>query len=106
MVVWLAAAALGAASPPPPAAPVPRTPAALAGALARTTAELRREIDHWRAAGGAPSPPPVILDALYQQRIYRTLSARPTLARATIARLPAWLARQARDTVTARRELA
>jgi hypothetical protein len=79
----------------------------MAARLAATTADLGAAIDRWRTAGdparGGP-PQEVTLDALYQQRIYRALSARPALARATIARLPAWLAPQARDTITARRE--
>jgi membrane-bound lytic murein transglycosylase B len=46
-----------------------------------------------------------VLFALYQQRIYRALSRDERLARAPIARLPAWLLPQARDTIGARRAL-
>jgi membrane-bound lytic murein transglycosylase B len=48
---------------------------------------------------------PVTLYALYEQRIYLLLAQRPELSRRTIARLPARLARDARDNVVAKREL-
>jgi membrane-bound lytic murein transglycosylase B len=97
-----------AAAPPSPAQPVPREPPALAAALAGTTRDLRSAIDRWHVRGdperGGP-PHAVVLFALYQQRIYRALSRHDRLARATIARLPAWIAPQARDTIGARRAL-
>jgi membrane-bound lytic murein transglycosylase B len=97
------AAALAA---PPPSKPVPDGPSAIARALARTTVELNAAIDRWRVRGTrGRTPADVTLYALYQQRIYRLLSRDPRLARATIARLPAWLAPQARDTIGARRSL-
>jgi hypothetical protein len=77
--------------------------------LTETTVALRAAVDRWLARGnpsvGGP-PLDVTFGALYQQRIYIVLSARPRLARATIARLPGWLAAQARDNAGARRELA
>jgi len=94
---------------PAPDAPLPRAPAALAGALEDTTTRLYTEIDDWRRDGdparGAP-PEAVTLLALHQQRIYLRLGLRPRLARRTLARLPTPLLREARDIVRARRALA
>jgi membrane-bound lytic murein transglycosylase B len=99
---------LAALSAPPPSKPVPMHPSAIAGALARTTTAINVAIDRWRLRGnpgrGAP-PSAVTFLALYQQRIYRALSRDARLARATLERLPAWLAPRARDTVAARRSL-
>jgi membrane-bound lytic murein transglycosylase B len=97
-----------AAAPPSPSEPVPREPPALAAALAGTTRDLRTAIDRWRLRGepGRGRPPEdVTLLALYQQRIYRALSHDERLGRGTLARLPAWVAPQARDTIAARRAL-
>ena len=96
------------AAPPAPAQAIPREPARLAETLATTTFELRRAIVRWRTRGnpsrGGP-PRDVTLYALYQQRIYRLLARDDRLARATAARLPAWLVPEARDIVAARRTL-
>jgi membrane-bound lytic murein transglycosylase B len=93
---------------PRPDAPLPRDPAALAGALASTTLALRTEIERWRRDGDpAVGPPPeaVTLLALYQQRIYRRIAPAPRLGDRVLALLPPAVAGEARDTVRARRAL-
>ncbi|WP_440068691.1 transglycosylase SLT domain-containing protein [Streptosporangium sp. OZ121] len=100
----------GQAAPalPAPDAAIPTDPSRLARSLTTTTAELRRAIDGWRREGdpakGRP-PEPVVLLALHQQRIYRYLVLNPKVASRTYARLPKALAGQARDNVTAGRDL-
>jgi hypothetical protein len=89
---------------PRPDAALPRDPAALANALARTTLALRSEIESWRRDGG-PTPEPVTLLALYQQRIYRRIAPARKLGDRVLALLPASVAGEARDTLAARREL-
>jgi membrane-bound lytic murein transglycosylase B len=93
---------------PRPDAPLPRTAAALADALTSTTLALRGEIERWRAEGdpatGAP-PEAVTLLALYQQRIYRRIAPARRLGDRVLALLPASVAGEARDTLTARRAL-
>ena len=105
LVVLTAAAGLAAA--PPPNAPLPRDAPALASALARTHADLLTGIDGWlKSAKPAPDPPPdVILNALFEQRIYRSLARNDRLARATLASLPQPFEDAARDIVSAHREL-
>jgi membrane-bound lytic murein transglycosylase B len=93
---------------PRPDAPLPRDPAALADALARTTRALRAEIERWRRDGDpAAGPPPeaVTLLALYQQRIYRRIAPARRLGARVLALLPASVRGEARDTVNARRAL-
>lgn len=104
MALAVAPAALAA---PAPGAPLPRTPDAVAAALSRTQSELDRGIDGWlRSAKPSPDPPAgVLLDALFEQRIYRMLARNDTLARASIARLGRPAAAAARDIVAAHREL-
>jgi hypothetical protein len=98
-----------AATPlPRPDAPLPRDPAALAGALASTTQALRGEIGRWRSEGHpevGPPPEAVPLLALHQQRIYRRIAPARRLGDRVIALLPASVAGEARDTVRARRAL-
>jgi hypothetical protein len=90
--------------PPAPGEPVPRSAAALATALEKTTAELNDAIDAWGGDGDAP-PEDVELLALYQQRIYRYAARHPKVAARAFARLPRGLAAQARDNTAAIREL-
>ncbi|GAA4205235.1 hypothetical protein GCM10022252_65490 [Streptosporangium oxazolinicum] len=93
---------------PSPDAAIPTDPSRLARSLTTTTTELRRAIDAWRRDGdpGRGSPPePVVLLALHQQRIYRYLVLNPKVASRTYARLPKALAGQAKDNVTAGRDL-
>ncbi|MGW2161064.1 lytic murein transglycosylase [Nonomuraea sp. NPDC001699] len=89
---------------PAPAAPLPTDPARLATALRETATALNAAIDRWRPANGTP-PRDVELLALYQQRLYRHAARHRDLADRAFARLPAALAAQARDNVTALREL-
>jgi len=89
--------------PPPPDQPIPREPAALAGALTATTRDLRTEIAAWGETGATPEA--VTLHALYQQRMYRLIARKRALGNAVLARLPADVAGEARDTVRGRREL-
>src|SRR4051812_6577016 len=101
------ALAPAAVAAPEPAAPLPRTPSALAEALGQTRTQLYRGIDGWlRSAKPSIEPPQeVVLDALYEQRIYRMLARNDRLARATTARLSGPGAAAARDVVAAHREL-
>lgn len=103
--VLTVAPAAGAASAP--GAPLPRTPAEVAAALTQTRSELERGIDGWlRSAKPSPDPPQgVLLDALFEQRIYRMLARNDRLAGASINRLPRSVAAAARDFVAAHREL-
>ncbi len=104
-VVLAASAALGAA--PPPIEPLPRGAPDLAGALVQTHRDLFAGIEGWlKSAKPSPDPPPdVTLNALFEQRIYRSLARDDLLARATLARLPQPLGDAARDIVAAHREL-
>jgi soluble lytic murein transglycosylase-like protein len=92
---------------PAPDAPLPRQPAAIAAALVQTRSDLYRGIDDWlRSAKPSPDAPrDVVLNALYEQRIYRALARDDRQALATIRRLPGTDAAAARDLVAARREL-
>jgi hypothetical protein len=105
LLVFTAVAALAAA--PPPNAPLPRGSDAIASALVDTHSDLLAGIGGWlKSAKPSPDPPAdVTLNALFEQRIYRSLARNDTLARATIARLPAPLSAAARDVVSAHREL-
>jgi membrane-bound lytic murein transglycosylase B len=98
----LAAAALLAA--PPPNAPLPADADGVARALTERTAALRFGIDDWRRNGG-PVPAEVELDALYQQRLFISLTQRPALAQAVLRRLQGKLRREAGETVAARAAL-
>ncbi|MEV6863965.1 transglycosylase SLT domain-containing protein [Streptosporangium subroseum] len=93
---------------PDPDAPIPKDPARLARSLTDTVAALRRATDDWTRKGnpakGQP-PEPVVLLALHQQRIYRYLARNPRVASRTYAKLPKALAGQAKDNVTAARDL-
>lgn len=99
---------VAATAPPAPNRPIPTGAANVARALESTTDALYRSIDTWRNLDSGAAPPllDVTLHALYQQRIYRMLSANRTLARAVIRRLPGTLARQAQAITTAARDLA
>ena len=103
-LVALAAPATAAA--PAPNAPLPTTPSAVADALSTTTASLGSAIDDWRATGAAAAPPTdLVLEALYQQRLTRLLSARAQLAKQVFPLLRGNLRAFARDVVVAHREL-
>jgi len=77
------------AGPPAPREAIPVEPALIAARLAQVDARMRAHV-----AGD------ITLDALYEQRVYRRLAARPRLARRVIRLLPARLRPDARDTVS------
>jgi membrane-bound lytic murein transglycosylase B len=103
-VVALLAFAGTARGTPAPDEPIPRDPARLAQRLASTTDELRSAIARWQPKSSA-APEDVVLLALYQQRIYRTLANNRALSKATVKRLRPSLARVASDLLAAQREL-
>ncbi len=100
MAALLVAAVLAA---PPPNAPIPREPAAIARALNEHTVALQEGVDAWRGQGEVPED--VELEALYQQRIYIHLTAKPQLARAVVARLRGRIRSEAKETLAARAAL-
>jgi transglycosylase-like protein with SLT domain len=93
-----------AAAPPSVNAPIPREPAPLVRTLVQTTAELEQVIGDWKPKS-TPAPQPVVLHALYQQRIYRLLTRDSRLATRALALLPPDLASVSRDLLAAQREL-
>jgi membrane-bound lytic murein transglycosylase B len=92
------------AAPPGVNAPIPKQPAPLARTLVQTTAGLEQAISNWNPKSTA-TPPPVVLQALYQQRIYRLLTRDSILATRTLALVPQELAKASRDLLVAQREL-
>jgi soluble lytic murein transglycosylase-like protein len=89
---------------PSPDAPIPTAADALAGTLARTTSALRASTAHWLATGAAVTERPphdLVLQALFEQRIYRELMRNPRLTHAVLARLPEDLRTRARLTTGA-----
>ena len=96
------------AQPPAHDAPLPRSSAGLADALATSTRGLDDAIRAWlgtRPALRARPPLDVELHALHQQRVYRLIRPRPALAARVVAQLPARLRPAARDNVAAGRSL-
>jgi hypothetical protein len=92
---------------PGPDESIPTDPSKLADALDRTTDEERAAIDEW--VSGDPSqgqaPDDVVLLAMYQQRIYRTLGGDEDLKHRTIALLPRSLRAEARANAGAAADL-
>jgi len=88
---------------PPPNAPIPRQPAAVARVLTEHTAALHAGVDGW--GGRGPVPADVELEALYQQRIFIHLTAKPALGRAVLARLRGGARNEAAETLAARSAL-
>jgi membrane-bound lytic murein transglycosylase B len=88
---------------PPPNAPLPREPGPLARELTEHTGALHAGVDGWRGRG--PVPADVELEALYQQRIFIQLTAKPRVARAVVARLRGRIRREASETLAARAAL-
>jgi membrane-bound lytic murein transglycosylase B len=87
---------------PDPDRPVPDDPQDVAGALAQTTEALHASVDAWRAGGlREDAPQAVVLQALYQQRLYRALSKDPSLWRRTRRLLQGGLRREAEANVRA-----
>ncbi len=93
-----------AAAPPSVNAPIPKEPALLARRLAQTTADLEQAIGNW-IPKSADAPQAVVLQALYQQRIYRLLTRDSRLATRALALLPPDLAKVGRDLLAAQHEL-
>lgn len=82
-------------------------PTRIASELERVTRGLRRGIDRWADDPKRKRPPQtVVLQALYQQRIYRRLSGAPRLAERVTDRLNKPLAAEARANITAGQKLA
>jgi hypothetical protein len=92
------------ASAPAPEAPLPRDPASVAKALTETRSDLRLAIAHWTPKS-MPAPRDLVLDALYEQRLYRLLARDTKLADATLPQLAPGLRAIARDLLAAHREL-
>jgi hypothetical protein len=92
---------------PEPDAPIPTDPSKLADALTRTTDDVRGAVDAWLSddPSSGQAPDGVILLAMYQQRIYRTLAGDGDLQRRTIALLPRSLRAEARANVGAAEDL-
>jgi hypothetical protein len=89
---------------PAPDAALPRSPDRLAAVLTGTTRRLRDALRRWDPAGAVPRD--VTYLALHHQRMLRAMSDRRRLGDATLARLPADVRGEARDTVLGRRHLA
>jgi soluble lytic murein transglycosylase-like protein len=99
-------------SPPPdlpdPDAEIPLGAERLARELETTFRANREAIASWLAAGDPgvwPPPRDVVLWTLHEQRIYRTLAARPALAARTLDRLPREVRREPAANVHAGRAL-
>jgi hypothetical protein len=89
---------------PRPNAPLPERAAAVADALEQATRAVRRSIDAWLGSGDTSTwPPPgtLVLQALFQQRIYRDLAGRPAVASRVFALLPGSIRSEARAVVQA-----
>ena len=82
---------------PDPHRRVPTRPGVLADHILENEFKLKKAIAMWLDRGGdntSASGRRVALGALWQQRMIRTVTKKPALARAVIARLPRWLARK------------
>ena len=90
---------------PAPGKRLPREAAALAGELTKVGDALKKSVGSWRRSGKARPSRIVVLQALYQQRIYRLMSRNRELGDKTTRRLDGLLARSARGIVGAHREL-
>jgi soluble lytic murein transglycosylase-like protein len=91
-------------APPPANAPLPNKPALVARALTTTDADVRAAIARWTPKS-SPAPRDLVLEALYEQRLYRLLARDVELARATLPRLAPGLRRATMDLLVAHREL-
>jgi soluble lytic murein transglycosylase-like protein len=89
---------------PAPDAALPRAPDRLAQMLTDTTRRLREAVERWDPAGAVPRD--VTYLALHHQRMLRRMADRRALGDATLARLPADVRGEARDTILGRRHLA
>jgi hypothetical protein len=96
--------------PAPPFAPgprsrLPRNAGALAAKLEKVTGALHESIPKWRRSNELRPPKVVVLQTLYQQRIYRLMAKRSELGNKTQRRLDGMLARTSQDIVSAFRLL-
>jgi len=89
---------------PAPDATLPRRPDRLAAMLTVTTRRLRDAVRCWEPADAVPRD--VTYLALHHQRMLRLMTDRRGLGDATLARLPADVRGEARDTILGRRHLA
>jgi Transglycosylase SLT domain len=90
---------------PGPRSRLPHNAGALANKLEKVTGALHESIPTWRRNGRARPPKVVVLQTLYQQRIYRLMAKRSELGNKTLRRLDGMLARFSRDIVGAHRLL-
>ena len=95
---------------PGPFAPAPdkrlsRKPVVLAGKLTKVNDALKKSVGSWRRSGRARPPKIVVLQALFQQRIYRLMARNTKLGNKTMRRLDGLLARSAHRIVGAHREI-
>jgi hypothetical protein len=90
---------------PGPRSKLPRRAGALASKLETVTGALQKSIPRWRRGDKARPPEVVVLQTLYQQRIYRLMAKRSELGRRTLRRLDGMLARTSRDIMSAFRLL-
>lgn len=82
---------------PDPHARVPTRPGRLAERLRENEIKLKRAIEMWLDRGGrsrSAAGHRVALGALWQQRMFRTLTKKPDLARSVVPKLPGWVARK------------
>jgi soluble lytic murein transglycosylase-like protein len=97
--------ALFALAPAPaPDAPLPRNAGAVAKVLTHTRDDLRVAIARWTPKSAQP-PRDLVLQALYEQRLYRLLARDTRLAAATLPRLAPDDRAIVRDMLVAHREL-
>jgi membrane-bound lytic murein transglycosylase B len=97
--------ALFALAPAPaPDAPLPGDAPSVAKALTQTRNDLRIAVAHWTPKS-APPPRGLVLEALYEQRLFRLLARNTKLADATLSRLAPGDRAIARDMLAAHREL-
>ena len=93
---------------PDPHRAVPTEPGSLARKLVITTEALRQSVKRWTTSGplySGRAPRRVLLQALYQQRLYRAMGRDRQLGKRTLARLPGWLLGNARDNFSAGADL-
>jgi membrane-bound lytic murein transglycosylase B len=92
------------ASPPAADAPLPHAAPGVAKALTQTRADLRTAVAAW-APKSAPAPAEIVLDALYEQRLFRLLARNTKLADTVMPLLAPDLRVTTRDLLAAHREL-
>ena len=90
---------------PAPDKRLSRKPVVLAGKLTKVNDALKKSVDSWVRSERARPPKIVVLQALYQQRIYRLMARNTKLGNKTMRRLDGLLARSADRIVGAHREI-